>query len=547
MIMITESTKITSVSWNKIYLAIGIDGDTDCLFSIENCETKERFPLMMEDGSIKLNITNVTGIYREEMLGNGSWRIICHKDGHDLEPALAIDVAEKLEDLGKVFPYWHFAYAYAVVFRVHAAVDDTLCLRMDTRYMMRNDRPRKEYIKLEAKDRKERVSRRMGQLVKHVMQGIYNAAEKTYKGGRNRVLLMSETRAMSGNLEAIDSRIKENYAGRVHLSYYFSETLNLPHHKLAFKWLGLMILMARQDVIVVDDYSPVFKDIRINHDKTRLVQVWHAGVGFKSVGYARFGKEGSPRALESCHRHYDYAVVGGTNLIPVYQEVFGINREKLLPSGVPSIDGFIKNIEDISYRKEFDEKFPEAAGKKIILFAPTYRGEGQQQAYYPYEKLDFGRIAEYCGDETVFLMKMHPFIGRMPELDDDMKKCIIDVSDEDLKELMKISDFMITDYSSVIYEYCLLDKPIIFYAFDRREYEVTRGFHWDFDEYAPGRICTTFDEVMDALITGECRQDKIPKFREFAFDHTDGHNTDRLIETLLLGEDDGPGDFDMLK
>jgi len=91
--------------------------------------------------------------------------------------------------------------------------------------------------------------------------------------------------------------------------------------------------------IFVELTVPIFKYIDLS-DKTKLIQVWHAGVGFKSVGYARFGFAG-PEPYDSCHRKYDYAIVGSKALVPVYAEVFGIDKNKILPYGLPRLDNFL--------------------------------------------------------------------------------------------------------------------------------------------------------------------------------------------------------------
>ncbi|RZI94896.1 MAG: hypothetical protein EOO67_03715 [Microbacterium sp.] len=102
--------------------------------------------------------------------------------------------------------------------------------------------------------------------------------------------------------------------------------------------------------------------------------------------------------------------------------------------------------------------------------------------------------------------------------------------------LLHVTDVLITDYSSIIYEFSLLDRPMLFFAPDKVNYAATRGFHRDYDETAPGRVCETFAEVVDAIRTGEFEQEKVARFREENFDRIDTGAADRVIDWLILGE-----------
>ena len=139
---------------------------------------------------------------------------------------------------------------------------------------------------------------------------------------------MSETRApMTGNLKALDDRIRERGLDKktLKMSYWFRKTLAVGRFRILLIWLRLAFITARQDVIFVDDYCPFFNNVKVN-PRTKLIQVWHAGVGFKSVGYARFGTKGTPKPFHCCHRQYDYAIVGVESMLDVYAEVFCIDR-----------------------------------------------------------------------------------------------------------------------------------------------------------------------------------------------------------------------------
>ena len=134
------------------------------------------------------------------------------------------------------------------------------------------------------------------------------------------------------------------------------------------------------------------------------------------MGYSRFGREGSPFPSGSCHKAYTFALTGAPELVPVYEEVFGIEKDAILPLGMARLDHFLDQEKIDAFTSEFYKKWPDLKGKKIILFAPTFRGAGQKDAWYDYSRLDFSRIYDFCGDEYIFLIKMHPFITERPDI-----------------------------------------------------------------------------------------------------------------------------------
>ena len=83
-------------------------------------------------------------------------------------------------------------------------------------------------------------------------------------------------------------------------------------------WIGLMKLLAQSGTIFIDDHAPVLDWLKLDDDTT-LIQLWHAGAGFKSSGYSRWGHEGCP-SPQSCHRQYKYGIAGSKNIAPFFRK-----------------------------------------------------------------------------------------------------------------------------------------------------------------------------------------------------------------------------------
>ncbi len=544
--------RVSNLEWDRIFLNIYIDSDSDedVAFELEMFEyifkngqktldrinIKKRINVKSEKlGQGKHKITlNLSAVEDRSFLDNGLWRIICLTENERIMCMTETALAYRFDELSRIFKYANGTYAYNVSFDTYNINDSGLLFIMDSCFLKRNDKWKKRNYVEEAKSTSGKVKSAYKALVVVLINAFYFVFEKLHpKKGKN-VLFMSETKEyIWGNLLYLDERLKERGLDKEYnISYSFRRTLGNKNSILS--WVKLVWLLCKQDYVFVDDYVPILGFLNLSK-RTKLIQVWHAGVGFKSVGYSRFGKDGSPHPTESCHKKYDYALVGSEDLIHVYAEVFGIEEEAFLPVGMPRLDGFLDEEKITAFKKDFYAEYPELEGKKLILFAPTFRGEGQQTAYYNYDWLDFDALAELCGEEYVFLMKMHPFVRKKVEIPEEYSKKIIDFSAfKNINDLYYVTDLLITDYSSNYYEYALMGRPILFYTPDRELYEVSRGVHRSIRESAPGKVCDTFEELVSSIKNDDYDFDKTSKFVEDKFSDYNGNASDKVIDKVLL-------------
>lgn len=548
---------ITDVSWHNIYLHLAVEGAESGSYNFYISDLHDHtYPIECKDNMHI--IVNIVNIYQTKLLPNGKWYILSEMNGEYKIVEISKECGYRLGELDKVYRYGKEIYAYIITFSVgemseilkragnpvtekmvYGMPDDEkqgeLVLTLHASYMMLNKKNDKRNILVEASGGVQLIKKAGFIVLKKAIDAAYHLLAVLRKKDGKHILLLSETRTpIGGNLKALDDRMHERGVDKCYkISYSFSRTLQQSKWKTLFSWSRLLWLTAKQDIIFVDDYVPIFKTIHLTKE-TKLVQLWHAGVGFKSVGYSRFGKAGSPLPIDSCHRQYDYAIVGGEGLKDVYEEVFGIPKENILPFGLARLDGYMDREKKEKYQKEFYEKYPELKNKKIILFAPTYRGKTQDEAFYPSDWIEQEKIPELCGEEYVFGYKMHPFIKEKVVIDPRFKDYIYDFTNErDINELFYVTEILITDFSSNIYEFSLQKRPIIFYAPDKDFYQLTRGVHRTLDE-APGVVCLTFDEVIDCIQKKKFDIQKIEKFVKESFDSQTRYASDALIDELIL-------------
>ena len=296
--------------------------------------------------------------------------------------------------------------------------------------------------------------------------------------------------------------------------------------------------LATARVFIVDDhYFPMYA-IR-PRPGTRFVQVWHACGAFKKFGYSLAGKgfgadAGTVEAVP-IHTNYDHCLVSAMRFAPFYAEAFRQPIDRFSSHlGIPRTDLFFDPERRARIAADVRTAYAIPADRRVILYAPTFRGEQTTSARTPTD-LDLERLRASLGGDHVLLLRAHPFVTGARHLPASVRDFVIDVSDHpEMNELMLVSDILVTDYSSAIYEFALLERPIAFFAPDHEAYERERGFYFDLRTGLPGPIFTTTDELAEHLRASSFDLERIRRFRDESFDVADGRATQRFIDELVL-------------
>jgi CDP-ribitol ribitolphosphotransferase len=354
------------------------------------------------------------------------------------------------------------------------------------------------------------------------------------RNGR-RILFSSDSRAdLGGNLKLVHDRMVERGMDRdFELLTLFKP--GVATRRSAGDRFRLPWLLARADVVVIDDFQPAI--YRVRDPDVTIVQLWHAVGAFKTVGYSRVGKAGAPDPFGPMHKNYTWVTVSSTDDIPVYAEAFGIPESHVVATGIPRVDPMF----DPAHRDEalaaVRSAFPATVGRETILFAPTFRGDGARSASYDLSTIDYDRLHELCVErDAVCLIRMHPFVTEPLRIPEALRDRILDASASattvETNDLLFAVDLLITDYSSIVYEYSTLGRPMLFYAWDLDEYVASRDFYEPYRDFVPGRIVRTFAELLDAIRREDFELEKVDRFARRHFDHLDRGSTDRVIDLI---------------
>lgn len=233
------------------------------------------------------------------------------------------------------------------------------------------------------------------------------------------------------------------------------------------------------------------------------------------------------------NRRWDYMVVPSEYMRKIASRAFDYHQH-ILPYGFPRTDNLVKN-DNKSYIKSIKLKLGIPLNKKVILYAPTFRGND------PFNfQLNLKRMKEQLSNEYVLLIRLHYFVAHTHTFY-KYPGFIYDVSDySNINDLFLISDVLVTDYSSVMFDYSYLKRPIIYYAYDKDYYldNNNRGVYLNYESDMPGPIVKTQTELMNALkhldeINHKYHQKIINFSNKFAQYGKRGNATQNVVETIL--------------
>lgn len=291
----------------------------------------------------------------------------------------------------------------------------------------------------------------------------------------------------------------------------------------------LPYLIATSSVIVLDDFYPLIYRFRIR-PQARLVQIWHAAGAFKQVGHSRAGLPGGPTPGSEIHRNYTDAVVSSEGIVDDYAEAFGIARERVHAWGMPRSDVFFDSSVVEETRARVRARLGVADDERFVVYAPTFRGNGQRSAEAA-PQADWAGIADTLGAGWRIGVRQHPFVatGSLPA-------GIVDAAaSAEMNDVLMAADVLVTDYSSAIFEFALLRRPVIFFVPDLADYTESRSFYRPFEDYAVGPVVTDAAALADSISTARVDDARLDAFLSEFCGALDGRSSDRIAEHLLSG------------
>jgi CDP-ribitol ribitolphosphotransferase / teichoic acid ribitol-phosphate polymerase len=318
-------------------------------------------------------------------------------------------------------------------------------------------------------------------------------------------------------------------------NYTFKPDKNLIKN-IIYMFIIVPYHIATSKTIFMDNVFLPFSAIKIKKN-TRLVQLWHGTGTIKKFGLDN--EEGLVRKLGiATNKNTSHFIVGSKWMKEIYKTAFDAQEDKIFNIGCPRTDLFFNNNIIKEKRVDFFNTYSELMDKKIILYAPTFRDNENKLDEFRIH-IDIDKLMSKLDDDYVLGLRLHPHVANKVNLDKNYigpyDNRVIDFSHYDkLNTLLICSDILITDYSSIIFEYALMKKPMIFYCYDLNKFKKSdRGFYGNYESLVPGPVAFKTEEIVDIIREDIGENYDINEFLMNYLENCDGNSRKRLYNILM--------------
>lgn len=348
---------------------------------------------------------------------------------------------------------------------------------------------------------------------------------KLFPVDRNKVLFLSrQSDTVTEDFDFLSRRIEE-LRPETRMVFITKRADKGFNNMMSFALVTLksMYHLVTARVCVLDSYWPA---VSVLHHKKQLavIQMWHAMGKIKKSGYQSIGKKfGRSETIAKemrMHRNYDVVIAGGKAFNPYYCASFGVTEDKLYNVGLPRMDRLREGVDE-AYRV-FYETYPKLRGRKIVLYAPTFR---KGQTLDPYEIVH----AYHFDGSNMLVIKRHP----NQLLDYDNLPPAVTCHKLPTSVLLSVCDCVITDYSAISIEAALLGKPLYFYLFDYEDYISHNGLNVNIADEFPDSSFRDAKQLMAAIDSGDYDMDNYRRFCAKYLPDMSGRATDKIAGLII--------------
>ncbi|KMN46543.1 teichoic acid biosynthesis protein B [Bacillus sp. LK2] len=352
--------------------------------------------------------------------------------------------------------------------------------------------------------------------------------------GENLFFIYEEMQRQGINCEVVflyKSTCKYEVDNYSNVKSYKFETRNI------FHTIKSVYHLSTSQYVIVDNYFGSLAKIKFKKG-VECIQIWHAAGAFKKFGLlAPSFKKRSLRAQNrfmDVYKNFHKIVVGSEALADIYKKAFALSDNNILKTGIPRTDLFFDEQRQQKVKDNIFIVNPKLKDKKVILYAPTFRDK---------ELVDFDlhlnidEMYRQLKGEYILIIKLHPAIRNICNYEEKYAGFLYDYSlYPNINDLFLVTDILVTDYSSIPFEFCLLNKPMIFFAYDLKKYMKKRGTIGDYVSDVPGPVVYTTEEVVQVITDGKFKIDSINNFTLKWNEYSIGDSSKYFVNMLFKGK-----------
>ncbi len=366
-----------------------------------------------------------------------------------------------------------------------------------------------------------------------IYAAIFNILRKFPQKNNKITLLTNKNHSFEANLEYIAKELDNRNNSGKNYEYKF-----IPKDSLSFA--NIRDFASSKYVFLVDNFFPL---AFMNVEGMKWVQLWHGTGLFKKFGYDLLNDE-DKKIMEMFAPKIDLVSVSSENVADIYARNFYVDKSKVKPFGVPRNDFYNEEHLSDAYlsnlRESFEKDYPQLNGKKLVLYAPTFREDPKNNAVFEY--FDIEKFLDELGDEYALAIRLHPnykrYCNEEHNIDLDELTSKYDIINftgfKDEQKLLLLADILVADYSSIMVDYTILEKPAILFDYDLDDYLYKeRGFYFDYAEMVPGKIVYNIDELIEAIKEEDFRLEKMEEFLKLQFGEFKPNSSKLILDYIL--------------
>jgi len=381
--------------------------------------------------------------------------------------------------------------------------------------------------------------------VKKILKLLFYVAAKLPTHKKTIVFESFLGKQYSDNPKGIYEHIKKNFPDyKLYWSVDRKYRNNFPTEgfncliRFSLKWI---CIMATAKYWVVNSRLPLWIP-KPKH--TIYIQTWHGtplkklGVDINEIHMPGTNTNSYKRNFIYEASKWDYLVSPNAYSTKIFKRAFDF-KQTVIESGYPRNDILYTRNNELEIKK-IKRQLNIPMGKRVILYAPTWRDDDYYSTgNYKFSlKIDLDQLKAQFEEDFVLLLRMHYLVAEQFELN-DYNNFVFDVSSyNDIGNLYLISNVLITDYSSVFFDYANLRRPILFFTYDIEKYrDKLRGFYFNIEEEAPGPLVKSTDEIINYLQLIRDGKYQLPlAFERFYNKYCyleEGNSSERVINQFL--------------
>lgn len=320
------------------------------------------------------------------------------------------------------------------------------------------------------------------------------------------------------------SQAYQNISSLYRILYNEDGVVNISDAVCGFKEeIRRVLIISEASVLVVDTSFRYVSQLPISL-KTRVVYCGHGGGAYKKMGFAALQQNSSRMEkirVKRINGKYSYILCSSEKIINFITENYKLPSSRILPFGIPRTD-ILYNMDVNATKEEFFKIYPECKDRKLVLYAPTFRTKNGSRVgsfFLEDDELPNDFFKEYC-----LLFRKHPSLKNI-----SIPSRWIDVSSLRPEICLAVSDLLVSDYSSIIFDYSFFHRPVFLLAPDTEEYKRTQRELWFSPRELVGEMyCKSTKEFLQKL------KDAQPcNLWERFMDACDGHSSERISRWLI--------------